>query len=85
MIVTTLSNYPGYKIVEHLGLVFAYDDIPRFTRFAMDMDKCIENAEKCLAKKAKEKGANAVLGVSMSLSADNKPMLLGTAVILEEE
>lgn len=56
MIVTTLSNYPGYKIVEHLGLVFAYDDIPRFTRFVMDMDKCIENAEKCLAKKAKEKG-----------------------------
>lgn len=85
MIISTLPTYPNKKVVKDLGVVFAYDDIPRLSRFAFQMDKSLDHAKEYLAQKAKEKGANAVLGVSMSLAGDNKPMLLGTAVILEDE
>ena len=85
MIISTLSIYPNKKIVKDCGIVFAYDDIPRLSRFAFQMDKALENAKNQLIEKAKEKGANAILGVSMSLAGDNKPMLLGTAVILKDE
>lgn len=50
MIVTTLPTYPGKKIVKDLGLVFAYDDIPRLTRFAFNMDKCLDHAAKYLGE-----------------------------------
>lgn len=39
MITTTLSTYPGKKIVKDLGIVFAYDDAVRGYRFAMNMEK----------------------------------------------
>ena len=57
MITTTLSTYPGKKVVKDLGIVFAYDDAVRPTRLAMNMD----------------------------LRDTLKPMLMGTAVILEDE
>ena len=37
MITTTLSTYPGKKIVKDLGIVFAYDDAVSGYRFSMNM------------------------------------------------
>lgn len=36
MITTTLSTYPGKKVVKDLGIVFAYDDAVRPTRLAIN-------------------------------------------------
>lgn len=85
MITTTLSSYPGKKIVKDLGIVFAYDDAIRASRFAMNMEKYLEHALYRLGEKASEKGANAVLGICFDLRDTLKPMLMGTAVILEDE
>ena len=85
MITTTLSTYPGKKIVKDLGIVFASDDAVRGYRFAMNMEKYLEHALKCLGEKAKEKGGNAVMGICFDLRDSIKPMLMGTAVILEDE
>lgn len=85
MITTTLSSYPGKKIVKDLGIVFAYDDAVRPTRLAMNMEKYLETALKRLSEKAQEKGANAVLGICFDLRDTLKPMLMGTAVVLEDE
>lgn len=85
MIVSTLSTYPGKKVVKDLGIIFAYDDEIRMTRFAMNMEKYLDYALNRLGEKAKEKGANAVLGICFDLRDTMKPMLMGTAVILEDE
>ena len=85
MITTTLSTYPGKKVVKDLGIVFAYDDAVRPTRLAINMEKYLETALKRLSEKAQEKGANAVLGICFDLRDTLKPMLMGTAVILEDE
>lgn len=85
MITSTLSTYPGKKVVKDLGIVFAYDDAIRATRFAMNMEVYLNHALKRLGEKAKERGANAVLGISFDLRDTMKPMLMGTAVILEDE
>lgn len=85
MITSTLSSYPGKKVVKDLGIVFAYDDAVRPTRFAMNMEVYLNHALKRLGEKAKEKGANAVLGVCFDLRDSMKPMVMGTAVILEDE
>ena len=83
MIVSTLSTYPGKKVVKDLGIVFAYDDAIRFNRIAMNMDKYLNHALDCLADKAKDRGVNAVLGICFDIRDTMKPMLMGTAVILE--
>ena len=85
MITTTLSTYPGKKVVKDLGIVFAYDDAVRPTRLAINMEKYLETALKRLSEKAQKKGANAVLGICFDLRDTLKPMLMGTAVILEDE
>lgn len=85
MIVSTLSTYPGKKVVKDLGIVFAYDDAIRMNRIAMNMDKYLNHALDYLGEKAKERGANAVLGICFDVRDTMKPMLIGTAVILEEE
>ena len=82
MITTTLSTYPGKKVAKDLGIVFAYDDAVRPTRLAINMEKYLV---KRLSEKAQEKGANAVLGICFDLRDTLKPMLMGTAVILEDE
>ena len=51
----------------------------------MNMEKYLEHALKCLGEKAKEKGGNAVMGICFDLRDSIKPMLMGTAVILEDE
>lgn len=85
MITTTLSIYPGKKVVKDLGIVFAYDDAIRATRFAMNMETYLEHALKRLSQKAQERGANAVMGISFDLRDTLKPMLMGTAVVLEDD
>ena len=85
MIVSTLSTYPGKKVVKDLGIVFAYDDAIRYNRIAMNMDKYLNHALDCLADKAKDRGVNAVLGICFDIRDTMKPMLMGTAVILEDE
>ena len=52
MITSTLSTYPGKRVVRDLGIVFAYDDAYR--------------------------------AVCFDLRDSMKPMLMGTAVILED-
>lgn len=85
MIISTLSTYPGKKVVKDLGIVFAYDDAIRGVRFVADLDRYLEHAQKYIGEKAKERGANAVLGVCFDLRDSCKPVLMGTAVILEDE
>ncbi len=85
MIISTLSTYPGKKVVKDLGIVFAYDDAIRGLRIAMNMEKYLEHAQTYIGEKAQELGANAVLGVCFDLRDSVKPMLMGTAVILEDE
>lgn len=85
MIISTLSTYPHKKVVKDLGIVVAYDDAVRGFRAVMLMEKYFEHAQKYLGEKATEKGANAVLGVCFDLRDATKPVLMGTAVILEDE
>lgn len=84
MIVTTLSSYPNKKVVKDLGLVFGYDNAYRPVRMVMDLDTYFEKAIAVISKKAEAMGANAVLGVCFDLRDAAKPILLGTAVILED-
>ena len=85
-IVTTLTSHPGKKVVEVIGIVSAYDNAFRALRMISDMDEYIEKAMENLYKKALKKGANAVLGVQMSIMNEyNNPILIGTAVVLEDE
>ena len=39
MITSTLSTYPGKRVVRDLGIVFAYDDAYRAVRLAYNMEK----------------------------------------------
>lgn len=84
MIITTLSTYPGKKVVKDLGIVVGYDDAIRGFRMTMGVEDYIVKAQENIAKTAKEKGANAVLGVCFDLRDSNKPVLMGSAVILED-
>lgn len=85
MIVSTLSSYPHKRVVKDLGIVYAYDDAIRPMRLVMNLDKYFEHAQKYLFEKAQERGANAVLGVCFDLRDSVKPVLMGTAVVLEDE
>ena len=84
MIISTLPTYPGKRIVKDLGIIYAYDDALRPVRMNYNIEKAFVNAEKCLIEKAQELGANAILGLSFSLKID-VPILLATAVVLEDE
>lgn len=85
-ILTTLTSYPGKKVVEVKGVISAYDNAFRAVRMISDMDEYIDKAMDNLYKKALKKGAKAVLGVSMSVMNEyNNPILIGTAVVLEDE
>ncbi len=85
MITTTLSVYPGKKIVKDLGIIFAYDDTLRATRFLIDGEECLEIALTRLCEKAKKRGANAVMGICFDLRDKMRPVLIGTAVVLEDD
>lgn len=85
MITSTLSSYPNKKVVKNLGIVFAYDDAYRPIRIAYNMEEYLQHALNSLSKKAQERGANAVLGNCFDLRDSMKPMLMGTAVVLEDE
>ena len=85
-IITTLTSYPGKKIVKECGLVFAFDEEFRLVRNRWQSDDQVQDALDRIYKKALKKGANAVLGVQMSiLNEYNNPILIGTAVVLEDE
>lgn len=85
MIVSTLSSYPGQKIVKQLGIISAYDDKLRTLRMTVDSHTYIENALQQLAREAENLGANGVLGINFSMSEKTLPVVIGTAVILEAE
>lgn len=85
MIVTTLSTYPGKRVVKDLGIISAYDLEVRGFRMVMNLDKYIQAAQEQLFNKAKDLGGNAVLGVCFDLRDTVKPVLMGTAVVLEDE
>ena len=85
-IITTLTSYPGKRVIEIKSVISAYDNAFRAVRMISDMDEYIEKAMDNLYKKALKKGANAVLGVQISMmNENNNPILIGTAVVLEDE
>lgn len=84
MIISALSDYPGMKVSQDLGLVTGFDDKLRMPRTTVSIDEYIQSAQEDLIKKATDKGANAVLGISMTMAGNVKPVLMGTAVILEK-
>ena len=85
-IITTLTSYPGKRVIEIKGVISAYDNAFRAVRMISDMDEYIEKAMDNLYKKALKKGANAVLGLQISMMNEyNNPILIGTAVVLEDE
>lgn len=84
MIISTLSSYPNKKVVKDLGIVVGYDDAIRAFRVTMGVEEYIVKAQENLAKAAEKLGANAVLGVYFDLRDSNKPVLMGTAVVLED-
>lgn len=84
MIISALSSYPGKKIVQDLGIVVGYDDAIRAFRVTMGVEDYIVKAQENIARAAQERGANAVLGVCFDLRDSNKPVLMGSAVVLED-
>jgi len=84
MIISTLSSYPKKRVVKDLGIVVGYDDAIRAFRVTMGVEEYIVKAQENLAKAAEKLGANAVLGVCFDLRDSNKPVLMGTAVVLED-
>lgn len=84
MIISTLSSYPNKKVVKDLGIVVGYDDAIRAFRVTMGVEEYIVKAQENLAKAAEKLGANTVLGVCFDLRDSNKPVLMGTAVVLED-
>lgn len=84
MIISTLSSNPNKKVVKDLGIVVGYDDAIRAFRVTMGVEEYIVKAQENLAKAAEKLGANAVLGVCFDLRDSNKPVLMGTAVVLED-
>jgi uncharacterized protein YbjQ (UPF0145 family) len=85
-IMSTLSEYPGYKVVQDLGIIGAFDKNFQMLRNLWQMDESMERVYELLWEKAQKKGANAVLGISMCLGPERAlPILMGTAVVLEKE
>ena len=85
-ILSTLPAYPGYKVKEDLGIIWAFDDDFRVLRNLWQMNESMTRAYDNLWRKAEQKGANAVLGINLCLAPEKSiPILQGTAVILEKE
>lgn len=86
IILSALPSYPGYRVSEDLGLVYAFDDDFQLFRNLWQMEESFERVKAGLRKKAEKMGADAVLGISMCLAPEKSlPVLMGTAVKLEKE
>lgn len=83
-IMSTLPAYPGYKVVQDLGIIWAFDNDFQMLRNLWQMDEAMERVYDLLWQKALKKGANAVLGINMCLGTKSLPILQGTAVVLEK-
>ena len=79
------SNPKLDKANKVIKVIYAYDDAFRAVRTTWNSDVYIEKAMDNLYQKAIKLGANAVLGVQLSVLDSGKPFLLGTAVVLEDE
>ena len=84
-IITTLSAYPGKKIVKVFEIVWAYDEDFRIVRNRWNLDVPIQEALDRLYEKATKLGANALLGVQITRLPNDIPFVLGTPVLLEDE
>ncbi|MHC5246859.1 heavy metal-binding domain-containing protein [Enterococcus sp. HY326] len=85
MISSTLTSYPGKKVVKDLGIVYGYDDKLRPLRGITAISEYLDQAILDLEKNAEKLGANAVLGISFSMMDKALPAVIGTAVYLEDE
>lgn len=81
MITSTLSTYPNKTIVKQLGIVTGCDDAST----PMEMTDYVANAIKRMEAEAEKLGADAILGISFALMDSAKPIVIGTAVALEDE
>ncbi|MBO0450170.1 heavy metal-binding domain-containing protein [Enterococcus sp. MJM12] len=84
MITSTLSYYPGKKVVKDLGIVYGFDDKLRPVRAVAAVSTYLDQALKDIEKSAEILGANAVLGISFALTDKALPTVMGTAVVLED-
>ena len=81
MIISTLSEYPGFQITEVLSVIADYDKEFRPGRNIYTLQECLNNAFRRLEKQAENLGANAILGVGIAYSGTNQiPIVYGTAV-----
>ena len=88
MILSALPYVPNKKVVEDLGLIFAYDDNIKMFRgtFGLyEMNGSANVAKERLAEEASRLGADAVLGISFDVRDTTKIILMGTAVKLVDE
>ena len=86
MVLSALPSYPGYKVIQDLGLVYSFDTEFHMMRNLWSLGESFERAQEQLSKKAQKLGADAVLGISMSMGPEQSiPILMGTAVKLEKE
>lgn len=93
MIITTTSQIDGYEVQEYITTVTGTDVYvisgglgmgAVVTNHEKQFGRAYDNALSKMKEKAKESGANAIIGVSMNVTNDNKGcavvMLIGTAV-----
>ena len=73
------STYLDQTVIEDLGYIYAYDDQLMLSRI---VDDSIKEAMKELTKKAEKRGANAILGVHMTITENSRVMLSGQAVVI---
>ncbi len=103
VIVTTLDSIPGYKVVKVYGLVYAVVDYRREVRGAIPViaqpinseliDDLLADAIDDLVEKARDVGANAVLGLRIELreltvsagAVMDIVIVYGTAALVEPE
>ena len=83
------AKYMKNKINQSLNFcrnknLFSLSELKLFKYILTNMDKYLNWALDSLAQKAEKLGANAVLGICFDLRDSMKPMLMGTAVILED-
>lgn len=79
MIISALSYYLDQTVIEDLGYIYAYDDKLMLGRI---VDDSVKEAMKELTKKAEKRGANAILGVHMTITENSRVMLSGQAVVI---
>ncbi|MGX7351734.1 hypothetical protein RU97_GL001151 [Enterococcus canis] len=84
MITSTLTSYPGKKVTKEFGIISGFDDKLRGIRTTVLIGDYLERALQDLEKNAAELGANAVLGISFALADKTLPVVMGTAVYLED-